>query len=226
MRSLALRHTLGRSPLRLRSPEGPLLPAIFTARRIAELRGLPRLLRLRVQRQPGASRYRTQRSAAAHRHRRVPLDERHDLQSGDLRQLLPAVTGGFGRYIPFVLMALATPSVFYCAAPVLRIAWNGLRAGVLRMESLLAMGILAAYGYSAAQTFAGSTMFISIRPAPSSRWCWPARPSSAAPKRRPPALHRALSSDAQQSAPGDRRRRALRFPRGPARRGGLPREAR
>ena len=65
------------------------------------------------------------------------------------------VTDSFGRYIPFVLMALATPSVFYCAAPVLRIAWNGLRAGVLRMESLLAMGILAAYGYSVAQAFAG-----------------------------------------------------------------------
>lgn len=65
------------------------------------------------------------------------------------------VADSFGRYIPFVLMALATPSVFYCAAPVLRIAWNGLRAGVLRMESLLAMGILAAYGYSVTQAFAG-----------------------------------------------------------------------
>ena len=65
------------------------------------------------------------------------------------------VTDSFGRYIPFVLMALATPAVFYCAAPVLRIAWHGLRAGVLRMESLLAMGILAAYGSSVAETFAG-----------------------------------------------------------------------
>ena len=46
-------------------------------------------------------------------------------------------------------MALATPAVFYCAAPVLRLAWAGARHGVIRMESLLAMGILTAYGYSA-----------------------------------------------------------------------------
>ncbi len=65
------------------------------------------------------------------------------------------ITAGFGRYIPFLLMGLATPSVFYCAAPILRIAWAGTRAGRLRMESLLAMGILLAYGYSAVQTFRG-----------------------------------------------------------------------
>jgi heavy metal translocating P-type ATPase len=65
------------------------------------------------------------------------------------------ITASYGRYIPFLLMALATPSVFYCAAPVLRIAWAGARAGVLRMESLLAMGILMAYGYSVVQTFRG-----------------------------------------------------------------------
>ena len=65
------------------------------------------------------------------------------------------ITASYGRYIPFLLMALATPSVFYCAAPILRIAWAGARAGVLRMESLLAMGILMAYGYSAVQTFRG-----------------------------------------------------------------------
>jgi heavy metal translocating P-type ATPase len=65
------------------------------------------------------------------------------------------ITASFSRYIPFLLMALATPSVFYCAAPILRIAWAGARAGRLRMESLLAMGILMAYGYSAVQAFRG-----------------------------------------------------------------------
>jgi heavy metal translocating P-type ATPase len=65
------------------------------------------------------------------------------------------VTASYGRAIPFLLMALATPSVFYCAAPVLRIAWAGARAGSLRMESLVAMGILMAYGYSVAQAFRG-----------------------------------------------------------------------
>jgi len=66
------------------------------------------------------------------------------------------ITGGFARFIPFLLMALATPSVFWCAAPVLRIAWGSARAGVLRMETLLALGILMAYGYSAAQAFRGN----------------------------------------------------------------------
>jgi heavy metal translocating P-type ATPase len=65
------------------------------------------------------------------------------------------VTAAYARYVPFLLMALAAPAVFYCAAPVLRIAWAGLRAGALRMESLLAMGILTAFGYSAAQAFTG-----------------------------------------------------------------------
>jgi heavy metal translocating P-type ATPase len=66
------------------------------------------------------------------------------------------ITSSFARYIPFLLMMLATPSVFWCAAPILRLAWGSLRAGVLRMETLLAMGILMAYGYSAAQAFRGN----------------------------------------------------------------------
>src|ERR1017187_1783505 len=65
------------------------------------------------------------------------------------------ITASYSRYIPFLLMGLATPSVFYCASPVLGIAWAGARAGRLRMESLLAMGILMAYGYSAVETFRG-----------------------------------------------------------------------
>ncbi len=60
-----------------------------------------------------------------------------------------------GRFIPFVLMALATPSVFYCGWPILRIAWTGVRERTLRMESLLAMGVLAAYFYSAVVAFTG-----------------------------------------------------------------------
>jgi P-type E1-E2 ATPase len=66
------------------------------------------------------------------------------------------ITGSSARYIPFLLMGLATVSVFYCAAPILRIAWAGARARVLRMETLLALGILAAYGYSVALALGGS----------------------------------------------------------------------
>jgi copper/silver-translocating P-type ATPase len=64
-----------------------------------------------------------------------------------------AVSESYRRYIPVLLMALATPAVFYCAAPILRIAAAGARRGVLRMESLLALGILMAYGYSVVQVF-------------------------------------------------------------------------
>lgn len=58
-----------------------------------------------------------------------------------------------GRYLPFVLMALATPAVFYSAWPILRLAANGLRNRVIRMEALLALGILAAYGSSVVEAF-------------------------------------------------------------------------
>jgi P-type Cu2+ transporter len=66
-----------------------------------------------------------------------------------------AVSESYRRYIPVLLMALATPSVFYCAAPILRIAAAGARRGLLRMESLLALGMLMAYGYSVAQVVQG-----------------------------------------------------------------------
>jgi cation transport ATPase len=65
------------------------------------------------------------------------------------------ISGSVRRGLPFVLMAMATPVVFYCGQPVLRLAWRGLLNRTLRMESLLALGILAAYGYSAAQAFRG-----------------------------------------------------------------------
>lgn len=65
------------------------------------------------------------------------------------------ISGSVRRGLPFLLMALATPVIFYCAQPVLRLAWRGLLNCTLRMESLLALGILAAYGYSVVQAFRG-----------------------------------------------------------------------
>jgi heavy metal translocating P-type ATPase len=59
------------------------------------------------------------------------------------------------RLVPAVLMALTAPAVFYSAWPILRVAALGARRGVLRMEALLALGILAAYGYSSAQAVLG-----------------------------------------------------------------------
>jgi len=61
------------------------------------------------------------------------------------------------RYMPFVLMTLATPVVFYCGYPLLRLAWFDLRNRTLRMESLVSLGVLAAYFFSAVQAFRGQS---------------------------------------------------------------------
>ena len=59
------------------------------------------------------------------------------------------------RAVPFILLGLATPVVFYSAWPIHRIAWLGLRRGLLRMEALISTGVFAAFGYSTAQAFLG-----------------------------------------------------------------------
>lgn len=59
--------------------------------------------------------------------------------------------------LPFLVMLLAAPVIFYSAQPILRAAWTGLRAGVIRMETLLALGIVAAFGYSTVQAFRGES---------------------------------------------------------------------
>jgi heavy metal translocating P-type ATPase len=59
-------------------------------------------------------------------------------------------------YLPFVVMGLASPVVLYSAKPVFRLAWRGLLNGAIRMEALLSLGILSAYGYSSVQAFRGS----------------------------------------------------------------------
>lgn len=50
-----------------------------------------------------------------------------------------------------------TPMVFYCALPILRSAAMGLWNRQIRMEVLLSLGFLAAYGLSIAQTLLGRT---------------------------------------------------------------------
>ncbi len=67
------------------------------------------------------------------------------------------ISESVGQYMPFVLMALATPVVFYCGYPVHRLAWLGLRNHTLRMESLLSMGVLTAYFFSVVQAFRGAS---------------------------------------------------------------------
>lgn len=54
---------------------------------------------------------------------------------------------------PLILFALSSMLVFYVGWPILRGAWTGLRVGMLNMDALLALSILAAYGYSVVQLF-------------------------------------------------------------------------
>lgn len=61
------------------------------------------------------------------------------------------------HYMPFVLMTLATPVVFYCGWPLLRLFWLDFRNRTLRMESLVCLGVLAAYLYSVVQAFQGAS---------------------------------------------------------------------
>ncbi|HJM91568.1 MAG: cation-translocating P-type ATPase [Alphaproteobacteria bacterium] len=58
--------------------------------------------------------------------------------------------------VPYVMLILTTGLIFYVGAPILRGAWIGLRARALNMDNLLAIAILAAYGYSIGQFFSES----------------------------------------------------------------------
>lgn len=58
--------------------------------------------------------------------------------------------------VPKAIFLFATLQVFYVGAPILRGAWIGARVGLLNMDNLLVIAILAAYGYSLGQLFLGS----------------------------------------------------------------------
>ncbi len=60
------------------------------------------------------------------------------------------------RAVPNAIFVLTSILVFYVGAPIFRGALIGIRAGVLNMDNLLAIAILASYGYSIAQMFTGS----------------------------------------------------------------------
>ncbi len=76
------------------------------------------------------------------------------LYVGYFQEISPSVRALF----PFILMVLAAPVIFYSAWPILHLAWTGLKNRTIRMETLLATGILAAYVYSSIQAFSGETL--------------------------------------------------------------------
>jgi heavy metal translocating P-type ATPase len=75
------------------------------------------------------------------------------LYVGYFEQIAPSAS----RILPYLLLSLATPLVFYCAYPILRSAVFGLCNLQVRMEVLLSLGILTAYLLSVAQTLRGQT---------------------------------------------------------------------
>jgi heavy metal translocating P-type ATPase len=75
------------------------------------------------------------------------------LYVGYFEQIAPSAS----RILPYFLLFLTTPLVFYCAWPILRAAAIGFRNLQIRMETLLSLGILSAYLLSAAQTLRGQT---------------------------------------------------------------------
>lgn len=61
------------------------------------------------------------------------------------------------RMLPIMALVLSLPVLFYSARPIYRLAWAGLRSRTLRMETLLALGITAAFGYSAVEGLRGGS---------------------------------------------------------------------
>ncbi|NLI83279.1 MAG: cation-translocating P-type ATPase [Deltaproteobacteria bacterium] len=60
------------------------------------------------------------------------------------------------RYLSLVLLALATPVVFYGGYPIFRRGLGGIRHGIMSMETLISVGVLAAYSCSVAQISMGT----------------------------------------------------------------------
>ncbi len=73
----------------------------------------------------------------------------------DLSELEP-VRWLVHKAVPMALFLLTSILVFYVAAPIFKGAWIGLRTGFLNMDNLLAIAILAAYGFSIGQLFMGT----------------------------------------------------------------------
>ncbi len=60
------------------------------------------------------------------------------------------------KVLPVVLLLLTSILIVYVAAPIFRGAWIGIRTGILNMDNLLAIAILAAYGFSIGQIIMGT----------------------------------------------------------------------
>ncbi|MDP6209835.1 MAG: cation-translocating P-type ATPase [SAR324 cluster bacterium] len=77
-----------------------------------------------------------------------------DLGLVSLKELEPVSWLAF-KVVPKVMFGFTTIVIFVVGFPILRGAWIGIRTGILNMDNLLAIAILAAYGYSFGQIITG-----------------------------------------------------------------------
>ena len=56
----------------------------------------------------------------------------------------------------WLLIACAVPVVFWCAWPFHRAAWRNLRHGATSMDTLVSLGVLAAFAWSVIATIIGA----------------------------------------------------------------------
>ena len=77
-----------------------------------------------------------------------------DLGWVSLKELEPVSWLAF-KVVPKVMFVFTTIVIFFVGFPILRGAWIGFRTRILNMDNLLAIAILAAYGYSFGQIITG-----------------------------------------------------------------------
>lgn len=62
-----------------------------------------------------------------------------------------------GALLAWISGAFSLPVVSYCAWPIFRRFWNGMRVGIWGMETLVIIGVAAAFGLSVVELFRGGT---------------------------------------------------------------------
>ena len=73
--------------------------------------------------------------------------------------LILAMTGAMQTWVAWVQFVLITPVEFWAGRPFLTSAWKSARHGSTNMDTLIAVGTLAAYGYSVYSLFAGGDVY-------------------------------------------------------------------
>ncbi len=105
-----------------------------------------------------------------------PEEEKENAKKGELRDLkikviissilsVLVLIGSFPEWFgikvnPFLLLALATPVQFWAGMGFYLATWSGLRNRAASMDTLIAIGTSAAYGYSLVSVFTGGHLYL------------------------------------------------------------------